>query len=182
SLTESTLSFGYQHALALVLLLLHATGSAASSGLFTWGQQPDLLEAAEVFTLKEVEQQDERYTTKGRVSDGYYVYRHSLKLVDDQGEPVELELSAGKAQHDEFFGDTEIYTGDMLELGFPADTSGPLTLHWQGCAEVGFCYPPETLQVDVAAAGTAPAAPAPAAAVTSSPAVDDASSSAVMGE
>ena len=90
------MSFGYRCALALVLLLLHATGSAASS-LFTWGQQPDLLEAAEVFTLKEVEQQGERYTTKGRVSDGYYVYRHSLKLVDDQGEPVELELSAGKA-------------------------------------------------------------------------------------
>lgn len=174
------MSFGYQHALALVLLLLHATGSAASSGLFTWGQQPDLLEAAEVFTLKEVEQQGERYTTKGRVSDGYYVYRHSLKLVDDQGEPVELELSAGKAQHDEFFGDTEIYTADMLRLGFPADVSGPLTLHWQGCAEVGFCYPPQTLQVDVAAAGVAPASAK--AALTSSPDVGDAPSNAVMGE
>src|SRR5690606_40380841 len=122
----------------------------------------------------------EGYTATEQLSGTSYVYRHCLKLVHDQGEPLELPLSEAAAQHDEFFGDTQIYTGDMLELGFPADTPGPLTLHWQGCAEVGLCYPPETLQVDVAAAGTAPAAPA--AAVTSSPAVDDASSSAVMGE
>ena len=144
----------YRRALALVCLFFFFTGNAWASGsLFSWGQEPELLEAVDVFQLEDVRQQGDRFEASGRVTDGYYVYRHSLKLVDGQGDPVELGLTAGTAQHDEFFGDTEIYTGDMLRLDFPADTSSPLTLHWQGCADVGFCYPPQTLQVDVPARG-----------------------------
>lgn len=150
---ESKLSV-YRRALAVVLLFFCISGSAwASDGLFAWGQEPELLEAAEVFELTELHQQGDRVDAVGHVTDGYYVYRHSLKLLDGQGDPVELELTAGTAQHDEFFGDTEIYTGDMLRLAFPAQVSGPLTLHWQGCAEVGFCYPPQTLQVDLPTSG-----------------------------
>jgi len=146
----------YRRALATVLLLFFTTSGVWANGLFSsWGQEsePELLQAVEVFTLEEVRQQNDRFQVNGNVADGYYVYRHSLQLTDAQGEPVELEVPAGEARHDEFFGDTEIYTGDRLRLDFPARTPGPLTLQWQGCAEVGFCYPPETLQVDLPTPG-----------------------------
>ncbi|MEJ6655502.1 MAG: protein-disulfide reductase DsbD [Pseudomonas sp.] len=164
-LEESKLSW-YRRALAIVFLCFCVMGSAgANSSLFSWGQEPELLQAVDVFQLEEVHRQDDSdsFEVKGRITDGYYVYRHSLKLVDGQGNPVELGLTAGTAQHDEFFGDTEIYTGAMLRLDFPAETSGPLTLHWQGCAEVGFCYPPQTLQVDLPASESAGSIQAPSA-------------------
>ena len=177
----------YRRALALVCLFFCVTGNAwASGGLFSWGQEPELLEAVDVFQLEDVRQQGDRFEASGRVTDGYYVYRHSLKLVDGQGDPVELGLTAGTAQHDEFFGDTEIYTGDMLRLDFPADTSSPLTLHWQGCADVGFCYPPQTLQVDVPArgAGTSPVqgAQPPGSLAARSTSPDNTSQTVQMGE
>src|SRR5690606_38593342 len=174
--------FWYRRASAIVLLCFFAFGSAwASGGLFSsWGKQPELLEAVDVFQLDNIHQQGDRFEAKGIVTDGYYVYRHSLKLVNGQGEPVDLALSAGTAQHDEFFGDTEIYTGDMLRLDFPADTSGPLTLHWQGCADVGFCYPPQTLQVDLPSSGEARVSPD--ASITDASVSDNAAPSAEMGE
>ena len=174
--------FWYRRASAIVLLCFFAFGSAwASGGLFSsWGKQPELLEAVDVFQLDGIHQQGDRFEAKGIVADGYYVYRHSLQLVDGHGEPVDLALSAGTAQHDEFFGDTEIYTGDRLRLDFPAETPGPLTLHWQGCAEVGFCYPPQTLQVDLPSEGEARASPD--ASITDASVSDNAAPSAEMGE
>lgn len=140
----------YRRAFAFVVLFFSVTGGAwASGGLFSWVQEPELLEAADVFTVEDVRQQADRFEASGHITAGYYVYRHSLKLVDGQGDSVELGLTAGTVQHDEFFGDTEIYTGTMLHLNFQAETAGPLTLHWQGCAELGFCYPPQVLQIDV---------------------------------
>lgn len=156
-LEEPTL-FLYRRVLAIVLLFLCVIGSTwASGGLFSWGQEPELLQAGDVFQLENIRRQDDSFEVNGSVTDGYYVYRHSLKLVDGQGSPVELGLTTGTVQHDEFFGDTEIYTDAMLRLDFPVETAGPLTLHWQGCAEVGFCYPPQTLQVDLPASGASAA-------------------------
>src|SRR5690554_6420200 len=109
-LEGSNLSW-YRRALAIVFLFFCVMGSAgANNSLFSWGQEPELLQAVDVFQLEEVRQQDDSFEVNGRVTDGYYVYRHSLKLVDGQGNPVELGLTAGTAQHDEFYGDTEIYT------------------------------------------------------------------------
>src|SRR5690606_8983644 len=74
----------------------------------------------------------------------------------------------------------EIYTDDALRLGFAAGTSGSLTLPWQGCADVGFCYPPQALQVDLPSAGDAPASPD--ASITDASVLGIAAPSAEMGE
>src|SRR3546814_14064596 len=103
-------------------------------------------------SLEPVQQQGDEYVVQGRVADRYYVYRHSLRLVDAQENDVKLAIPAGTPKHDEFFGDTEIYTGNTARLRFPVTAPGPLTLHWQGCAEEGICYPPQTIQISAAAA------------------------------
>ena len=151
----------YQRAVVVLLLCYLAIGSAWADGLLpAWGNSDrQYLDAAEVLKLELVEQQGDSFSAAGRVADGYYVYRHSLKLIDAQGHEVSLTLPAGTAKKDEFFGNTETYTGDALSLRFPAAAPGPLTLHWQGCAEAGICYPPQTMNValPVVAAGTPPA-------------------------
>ncbi|WP_409079891.1 protein-disulfide reductase DsbD [Pusillimonas sp. SM2304] len=135
------------------MLCCLAMGSAwASSGFFSLGNEPEFLDPADVFTLEHLQQQGDEYVVQGHVADRYYVYRHSLKLVDALDNDVDLALPAGAPKHDEFFGDTEIYTGNAARLRFPATAPGPLTLHWQGCAEEGICYPPQAIQISAAAA------------------------------
>lgn len=142
----------YRIARVALILCCFAVGSAwASSSLFSSGNEPEFLDPADVFTLEQVQQQGDEYVVQGHVADRYYVYRHSLKLVDGQENDVNLALPAGTPKHDEFFGDTEIYTGNTARLRFPGTASGPLTLHWQGCAEDGICYPPQTIQISTAA-------------------------------
>ncbi|HBP0978942.1 protein-disulfide reductase DsbD [Comamonas sp. Y6] len=143
----------YRRVVATFLLCCCAVGSAWADGLFSsqGSNERQFLDVAKVFTLDPAQQLSDSFSVIGHVAEGYYVYRHAIKLVDAQGHDVSLTLPTGTAKHDEFFGDTEIYTGDVLKLRFPANATGPLTLHWQGCAEAGICYPPQTMDVDVPA-------------------------------
>src|SRR5690606_41263772 len=89
----------------------------------------------------------------------------ALRAEDASVQAVDLDLPDGVPRHDEFFGDTEVYLPPGMALEVPATAAGPLTLHWQGCAEAGICYPPQTLSValpesaDAAAAGARPDGP-----------------------
>nr|WP_281355507.1 protein-disulfide reductase DsbD [Pandoraea eparura] len=129
------------------MTLLGALGAMRTADALPWQITPKFLEASQVLTLAPVSHVDGRFDVVGHVAKDYYVYRHSLRAEDASGSPVALTLSAGSTHTDEFFGETEIYTGDALRLHLPATTPGPVTLHWQGCADAGICYPPQTMTI-----------------------------------
>lgn len=163
----------YRRVFAAFLLGCLALGSAlASNSLLPWARsEAQFLDVADVFKLEAVQQQEDALSMQAHVADGYYVYRNSLKLVDGKGRETRAALPPGAPKHDEFFGDTEIYTGDALRLRFPAETPGPLTLHWQGCAEAGICYPPQTVKLDLpATTGGGPTAAAASPELSAGPA------------
>lgn len=165
--------FVYRRVLAVVFLCFLAIGSAwASTGLFSWKEEAEFLDPVDVFKLAQVQRQGTELAAQGHIAENYYVYRHSLKLLSGQGEEVRLDLPPGTPKNDEFFGNTEIYLGDALRLRFPASVTGPLTLHWQGCAEGGICYPPQTMALNLpaTAASAGSAAVPPASASASQPA------------
>ncbi|MFJ5483719.1 protein-disulfide reductase DsbD [Pectobacterium actinidiae] len=138
----------FRRGLLILVLLCSAIGAAwGSSGLFSSRDENKFLDASEVFTPGAVQRQGEWLEVEGHIAKAYYVYRHSLRLTDGKGHDVSLDLPPGTPRHDEFFGDTEIYAGVPLRLRFPAGTAGPATLHWQGCAEAGICYPPQTVEL-----------------------------------
>jgi len=98
------------------------------------------------------------------VAQGYYLYRSKLRFKSENpgvslGEP---KLPAGKTKHDEFFGDLEIYRGDVW-IALPLQRTDPKVTHLrlavtsQGCADLGVCYPPQTTTLDVALPAPAPA-------------------------
>ncbi|WP_235991374.1 protein-disulfide reductase DsbD [Halopseudomonas xiamenensis] len=132
----------------LVLALWSGNGLGAGNAFLPWSNDQGFLEAGEVFQLEPPQAAGDGWVAQGRIAEDYYVYRHSLRLEDAQGRAVELDMPEGVARHDEFFGDTEIFMGDSLQLRFAAATA-PLTLHWQGCAEAGLCYPPQSLAVSL---------------------------------
>lgn len=149
----------YRGVLAIALLVCGAIGSAWAIGGFpSWGREAGFLDATDVFRLEPARQHGDWWVLDAAIADTYYVYRHSLKLVDSQGRTVDLDLPRGTPKRDEFFGATEIYT-DAIRMRLPAATAGPATLHWQGCAEAGICYPPQTVEVNLPAAPQARSSP-----------------------
>ena len=102
-----------------------------------------------------------------------YMYRkqfqfESLTANVTLGQPV---FPTGIMQHDEFYGEVEIYR-DKVSIDIPmirtgADKEMELQIRFQGCADIGVCYPPQTQLVPVQLPGlpaglisnTTPAAP-----------------------
>ncbi|NQD74867.1 protein-disulfide reductase DsbD, partial [Pseudomonas sp. CM27] len=82
-------------------------------------------------------------------------YQKRLKF---DGLPAEQhpQLPPALNHHDEFFGDSAVYR-DQLELLLPANAQGQLRLGWQGCADAGLCYPPQTTMIELGGSA-APAA------------------------
>tara|TARA_B100000700_G_scaffold96215_4_gene108289 strand:- start:2888 stop:4774 length:1887 start_codon:yes stop_codon:yes gene_type:complete len=96
-------------------------------------------------------------------ADGYYLYRHRLSVSSDTsevtlGEPV---LPAGTFKNDEFLGEVYVFH-DRVIFPVPIKAQGgadsiDVTLHYQGCAEAGLCYPPQQVEL-TALPGSTPAA------------------------
>jgi thiol:disulfide interchange protein DsbD len=62
------------------------------------------------------------------------------------------QLPQGEHVHDEHEGEAEIYRGALQAvLHWPRGEAAPqrLQVSYQGCAEAGVCYPPQTRLVDV---------------------------------
>ncbi len=104
-------------------------------------------------------------TLNWQVKEGYYLYRQQIRVTPNQAHIDTLALPDGEMHEDEFYGKTEIYRQQLtLPLEVTQATKGAtLTVTYQGCADAGFCYPPETKVVPLMeVAATQSTAPAPA--------------------
>ncbi|MCF4994872.1 protein-disulfide reductase DsbD [Pseudomonas syringae] len=91
-----------------------------------------------------------------QIADGYYLYQKRMKF--DGLQPGQTPtLPPGEAHSDEFFGEQPVYR-QGLELKIPATASGQIKVSYQGCADAGLCYPPQTRAIDLG--GQAPVASA----------------------
>ncbi len=81
---------------------------------------------------------------------GSYLYRDKITISGSDGQSIPLRLPAGEMKDDPNFGPTEIYrhrTIATLDRSAFQDESA-LLVTFQGCADRGICYPPETAKVD----------------------------------
>ncbi|MGE8169345.1 protein-disulfide reductase DsbD [Pseudomonas putida] len=120
--------------------------------------KPDFLPVQEAFVLSHDRQADGQMRLYFQIKPGYYLYQKRLKF-DGLTEAQRPPLPAALNHHDEFFGESAVYR-DQLELLIPADAKGQLRLGWQGCADAGLCYPPQTTVIDLGGSAAAPVAPA----------------------
>lgn len=123
--------------------------------------QEDFLPVEQAFRLAVSQDGDGQVRLNWKISDGYYLYRKQVKV---EGEPAnsvqQVTLPAGIVKTDEFFGATEVYH-DQLAVRVKAPAAQVLNVSWQGCADAGICYPPQTLRVTLSdVAATPSAAPA----------------------
>lgn len=122
--------------------------------------QQSFLPVEQAFRLGVSQDGDGHVRLNWTISDGYYLYRKQVKVEGDPaGSVKEVILPAGVIKNDEFFGSSEVYH-DQLAVQVKAPTAQALNVSWQGCAEAGICYPPQTRQVTLADLGDTPGTPA----------------------
>ncbi|MCB1733460.1 MAG: hypothetical protein KDI21_23505, partial [Halieaceae bacterium] len=98
----------------------------------------------------------DRVRVEWQIEPGYYLYRNRLQFSTDPAlaQLGTAQLPQGKLKTDEFFGEQEVYY-DTLVATLPVSRNGasalelPLSVGFQGCADAGLCYPPETRRLVV---------------------------------
>ncbi|MDH1161939.1 protein-disulfide reductase DsbD, partial [Pseudomonas otitidis] len=121
----------------------------------------DFLPVREAFRLSLVESSPTAIKLRFTNAEGYYLYKHRFQF---RTEPADVglgaaQLPAGKHKTDDYFGDVEVYYEVLdvdLPLNNPQQRPFKLLVTYQGCADKGLCYPPETetLQIGAASAAT----------------------------
>lgn len=153
--------------LTLILLLVALPASAGlldnrpSSTLgAALNNSKDFLPVREAFRLSLVDSSPTSIKLRFANAEGYYLYKHRFQF---RTEPADIalgdaQLPAGKHKTDEYFGDVEVYYEVLdvdLPLNNPSNRPFKLLVTYQGCADKGLCYPPETETLQI---GDAPAA------------------------
>ncbi|WP_409521630.1 protein-disulfide reductase DsbD domain-containing protein, partial [Pseudomonas sp.] len=159
----------------LLPLLLMLIALPAAAGLFDkrpsaelgapLNNSSDFLPVREAFRLDLIGSDAGTIKLRFTNAPGYYLYRHRFAF---RSEPADIalgqpQLPPGEHKTDEFFGDVEVYH-EGLDVDLPVDNPDkrPFTLlvTYQGCADKGLCYPPETQRFTI---GDGPVASTPAA-------------------
>lgn len=137
-------------AFAGVTLLL-GTAAGAADGLLKKPAQPQFLPVDEAFEIQPLVWRDDgTLEVSWRIARDYYLYRDKLKFTPVAPGSLKLgppALPPSLPYHDEHFGEVQIYR-DRLVVKLPFDRRArgkiSLAVAYQGCADAGLCYPPQT--------------------------------------
>ncbi|WP_096699659.1 protein-disulfide reductase DsbD [Polaromonas sp. AER18D-145] len=132
--------------------------------------QQDFLPVEQAFRLSASPDGDGQVRLNWDIRKGYYLYRQQMKVeADPAGGALQVKWPAGTLKTDETYGESEVYHDQVSVLVKAADARA-LTIDWQGCADAGLCYPPQTRRVNLADVAATPAAPADLATTRPNPA------------
>ncbi|MBV4480811.1 protein-disulfide reductase DsbD [Pseudomonas khavaziana] len=132
-----------RHLFIFLLVLFAGFAQAAPGNPFE--TKPDFLPVGKAFTFTSERLESGETQLYWQIADGYYLYQQRMKFEGLAEQPV---LPQGEAHSDEFFGEQQVYR-QGLEVKIPAGATGQIKLGWQGCADAGLCYPPQSITVDL---------------------------------
>lgn len=148
----------------LALLLALLAGSAVGGLLDRWNSssQDQILEADQAFQLTISAPDPSTIEARWIIAPGYYLYRDKfrLSLPDVHGIAIaEVEIPPGEPKDDPYFGRQQIFHGEAVVIArLRRESSGAQTARikadYQGCAEIGVCYPPLGQTISVALPAT----------------------------
>jgi len=109
-----------------------------------------LLPADEAFAFK-AKTVNNKILLNWDIAQGYYLYKEKIKISADLSNQLGVaKFPKAKVKDDEFFGRVGIYRNDV-EVAIPVlegdAKSILLSVTFQGCADLGVCYPPITKSV-----------------------------------
>ncbi len=110
------------------------------------------LSQEQAFPFHVSETGEKRFLVTWQPTDDHYLYKRAFKFTYHQSASsspkiLPFSLPAGLAKNDEFFGEVEVYYSPLnvsLELPQLPSNGAFLVIEYQGCADWGFCYPPQS--------------------------------------
>lgn len=143
---------------ALAALLLYVVLPGARAAV----DEADLLPVDQAFALKTSADGADGVRLDWAIAKGYYLYRGRTKVSATDGSTLgKVQLPKGEPHEDEFFGRVETYRGALtgrVPVQSASDGTVALKVTYQGCADLGVCYPPQTRMLRVALGSGQPAA------------------------
>lgn len=167
----------------LALLLALLAGSAAGGLLDRFGSssRERILEADQAFQLTVGASDPLTLEARWIVAPGYYLYRDKfrLSLLDAAGITITgMEIPPGEPKDDPYFGPQQVFHDEAIVVARlrrePASAQTvQLKAEYQGCAEIGVCYPPlsQIASVTLPATSSLPPVGEEAGARTNNPAI-----------
>lgn len=141
-------------AMVFVLALAWVPGAGHTEATFLAPEQAFVLKHPSTL------QQDGSINLVWTIAPGYYLYRDRLEVTaKPPGTAIKVERPAGEQKEDPNFGAMEVYH-DRVAVKVQAGRATSLAVSWQGCAEAGLCYPPQTREVMLSAVSETSLAPA----------------------
>jgi len=156
-------------------LLSRLTSPANQLGLGP--AQDELLDPEQAFILSVTVPDPTTLVATWTIAPGYYLYRDKLQLelIDAEGVAITaVDIPPGEPKEDEFFGLQEVFYDQAVataRLRRDRPEAGDLLVQasYQGCAELGVCYPPLSERIPITLPVLAAAAASPAAAAVEPP-------------
>ncbi|WP_065257044.1 protein-disulfide reductase DsbD [Pseudomonas bananamidigenes] len=133
-----------RHIFLLFALLISGLAQAGNDPFAT---KPEFLPVDKAFVLTSERLDSGETQLFWQITDGYYLYQKRLKFDGLAAQNVPA-LPEGESHSDEYFGEQPVYR-QGLELKIPAAAKGQIKVSYQGCADAGLCYPPQTRVIDL---------------------------------
>jgi thiol:disulfide interchange protein DsbD len=137
----------------LFLLLFHSFCQAFTFGPTSSLSKPDFLPVDQAFQLSVSAPKDGKFIATWQIHDGYYLYQEQFSLSGEHANKLHFSpFPAGEAKQDPYYGDVIVYR-DQLSLPIYYDiklapgTQINAMLTYQGCADKGLCYAPQSTPI-----------------------------------
>lgn len=131
----------------LFLFFVLLISGVAQAGTNPFETKPDFLPVEKAFILTSERLESGETQLYWQIADNYYLYQKRLKFDGLAPEQMPV-LPEGESHSDEFFGEQQVYR-QGLELKIPAGATGQIKVGFQGCADAGLCYPPQTQVINL---------------------------------
>ena len=135
------------------------TGSRGALELLLQGEDESrILPVDEAFPFDYLRDRDQ-LILRWQTVEGHYLYRHRFAIHRASGEAISLQLPDGQLEKDPYFGDVYIFerpleiSVDLNRLMVNGEEDSHYRVTYQGCARMGYCYPPQHRLIEITRAG-----------------------------
>jgi len=143
--------------LTLLILFLTSASLHALDLKLPFSTKTEFLPVQEAFQFSFNPKDNNQVELIWDIADGYYLYQHQFKVIDKTEPSSKIHFAPftqGEKKKDPYFGDVVVYRDQfkaqlIYDENLATGTLIKAIIKYQGCADKGLCYPPQSLPIEV---------------------------------